>query len=80
MRWVFDELAITGCAASASQMGRLQTRWLSRLENLAALADLLGQWVDKLHQRRPPRTIVLDMDSSNRAFGCTVGSNSQRRR
>ncbi len=29
-----------------------------------ALADLPGQWVDKVHQRRPPKTIVLDMDSS----------------
>jgi Transposase DDE domain group 1 len=38
--------------------------WLTRPENLAALADLPGQWVDKVHQRRPPKMIVLDMDSS----------------
>jgi hypothetical protein len=37
---------------------------LSRPENLAALADLPGQWIDKVHQRRPPRIVVLDMDSS----------------
>ena len=46
--------AITGSAASASQMGRFETKWLSLPENLAALADLPGQWIDKVHQRRPP--------------------------
>jgi hypothetical protein len=52
MRWVVGGRAITGCAASASQMGRFETKWLSRPENLAALADLAGQWIDKVHQRR----------------------------
>jgi Transposase DDE domain group 1 len=33
-------------------------------ENLAALADLPCQGIDKVHQRRPPKTVVLDMDSS----------------
>jgi hypothetical protein len=84
MRWVVGDRAITGFAASASQMGRFETKLLSRPENLAALADLPGQWVDKVHQRRPPRIVVLDMDSSesptygeqegsayNGHFGCT---------
>jgi hypothetical protein len=84
MRWVVGDRAITGSAASASQMGRFETKWLSRPENLSALADLPGQWIDKVHQRRPPKTIVLDMDSSesptygeqegsayNGHFGCT---------
>jgi hypothetical protein len=39
MRWVGDH-AISGSAASASQMGRFETKWLSRPENHAALADL----------------------------------------
>ena len=56
MRWVVGDRAITGSAASASQMGRFETKWLSRPENLAALADLPGQWIDKVHQRRPPKT------------------------
>jgi hypothetical protein len=64
MRWVVGDRAITGVAASASQMGRFETKWLSRPENLAALAALPGQWIDKVHQRRPPRIVVLDMDSS----------------
>src|SRR5271170_5336318 len=84
MRWVVGEGAVTGSAASASQMGRFETEWLTRPENLAALADLPGQWIDKVHQRRPPRIVVLDMDSSesptygeqegsayNGHFGCT---------
>jgi DDE family transposase len=64
MRWVVGDRAINGAAASASQMGRFETKWLCRSENLAALADLAGEWIDKVHQRRPPRMIVLDMDSS----------------
>ena len=64
MRRVVGDRAVTGSAVSASQMGRLETKWLSRPENLAALADLLRQWIDKVRQRRPPKTIVLDMDSS----------------
>jgi hypothetical protein len=40
MRWVVGDRAITESAASASQMGRFETKWLSRPENLAALADL----------------------------------------
>jgi len=84
MRWVVGDRAIIGSAASASQMGRFDTKWLSRPENLAALANLPAEWIDKVHQRRPPRIIVLDMDSSesptygeqegsayNGHFGCT---------
>jgi hypothetical protein len=47
MRWVVGDRAITGFAASASQMGRFETKWLSRPANLAALADLSGQWIDR---------------------------------
>src|SRR6476469_3010807 len=64
MRWVVGGRAIAGSAASASQMGRFETKWLSRPENLIALADLPGQWIDKVRRRRAPKTIVLDMDSS----------------
>src|SRR3954463_1141047 len=49
MRWVVGDRAISGSAASASQMGRFETKWLSRPENLTALADLPGQWIDKVH-------------------------------
>src|SRR6266851_2504497 len=43
--------------------------------NDAALAALPGDWIDTVHQRRPPRTIVLDMDSSESpTFGAQEGS------
>jgi hypothetical protein len=64
MRWVVGDRAISGSAASASQMGRFETKWLSRPENLTALADLPGQWIDKVRRRRGPKIIILDMDSS----------------
>ena len=64
MRWVVRDRAIQGAAASASQMGRFETEWLTRPENVTALADLPGRWIVKVHTRRPPRIIVLDMDSS----------------
>jgi hypothetical protein len=56
--------AASGAVASPSQMGRFEIRWLTAERNLAALADLSGQWIDRVHGRRPPRGIVLDMDSS----------------
>src|SRR5215204_4127850 len=64
MRWVVGDRAISGSAASASQMGRFETKWLSRPENLTALIDLPGQWIDKVRRWRVPKTLVLDMDSS----------------
>lgn len=64
MRWIIGGKAARGCAASASQMGRFETRWLKAEENLSALTDLSGGWIDRVHASRPPRGILLDMDSS----------------
>jgi len=50
--------------ASASAMGRFETEKLARPDNLAALADLPRRWIDAIHDRRPPKSITLDMDSS----------------
>ena len=75
MRWVVGDRAISGSAASASQMGRFETKWLSRPENLTALADLPGQWIDKVRRRRGPKTIILDMDlSESPTYGEQEGS------
>jgi hypothetical protein len=76
MRWVVGGGAPTGQAASASQMGRFETEWLARPENLAALAALPGQWIDAVHQRRQPRVIVLDMDSSESPTPACAGAGS----
>ena len=64
MRWIVGGRAAHGSAASPSQMGRCETRWLTAEKNLLALADLSGRWIDIVHGRRPPRGIMLDMDSS----------------
>jgi hypothetical protein len=64
MRWIVGGKAASDCAASPSQMGRFETKWLAAEKNLSALADLSGQWIDRVHDRRPPRGILLDMDSS----------------
>src|SRR5215472_10277673 len=64
MRWIVGGKAVVGRAASPSQIGRFETQWLATDKNLSALADLSGQWIDLVHDRRPPRGIVFDMDSS----------------
>ena len=54
MRWVVGDRAITGPAASASQMGRFETAWLTRPQKLAALIDLPGR--DKCSSRSSPQS------------------------
>ena len=84
IRAVVDRTGLDRQAASTSQMGRFETGWLTSEANLAALADLSGTWIDRVHARRPRTTIVLYMDSSvsethgaqedsayNGHFGCT---------
>ena len=39
-------------AASSSQMGRFETGWLATDANLAALTDLSGTWIDRVHARK----------------------------
>ena len=64
MRQLIGGRAVKRGAASANAMGRFETKMLTRPENLAALADLPGRWIDAVHDRRPPKSITLDMDSS----------------
>jgi len=64
MRQLVGGRAIKYGAASASAMGRFETAMLTQPGNLAAIADLPGRWIDAVHDRRPPKSITLDMDSS----------------
>jgi len=64
MRQLIGGRAVKNSAASASAMGRFETEMLTQPDNLAALADLPGRWIDMVHDRRPPTVITLDMDSS----------------
>jgi len=84
MRWIIGGKAAKGSGASPSQMGRFETNWLAKPENLATLTDLSGSWIDQVAKRRSCKRVVLDLDSSvspthgdqeksvwNRHFGCT---------
>ncbi len=61
IRWIVGGHAVTKQAASASQMGRFETEVLATGQNLAALTELSGQWIDRVHDRRPPKMIILDV-------------------
>ena len=63
MRWIVGGKAAQGRAASPSQMGRLRRAGYGCRTSLL-LPILSGQWIDIVHGRRPPKGIVLDMDSS----------------
>jgi hypothetical protein len=84
MRWIVGGKAIERQTASTSQMGRFETELLATDANIEALTDMNGMWIDRVHDRRPPKMIILDMDSSvspthgeqegtayNGHFGCT---------
>lgn len=75
MRAVVDRQGLDRAGASTSQMGRFETAWLTTEANLAALADLSGAWIDRVHACRPQTTVVLDIDSSVSAtHGAQEGS------
>ena len=71
-------------AASTSEMSRFETQMLTKPENLSALTDMSGQWIDRVNRRVGMKKLILDMDSSesptygkqegsafNGHFGCT---------
>jgi hypothetical protein len=75
MRQVVGERAKNKTAGSVSQMGRFETEILTQPQNLKVLMNRPGQWVDKVHQHKPIKEIILDMDSSGSpTFGRQEGS------
>ena len=54
MRAIVGREGMDRPAASTSQMGRFETEWLASEANLAALTDLSGVWIDRVHGRRRP--------------------------
>ena len=64
MRHVVGGRAADRQGASTSQVGRFETDVLTHRDNLEALMNVPGQWVDKIQQRRPIQKLILDMDSS----------------
>ncbi|MFQ5974149.1 MAG: IS1380 family transposase [Alphaproteobacteria bacterium] len=75
MRHVVGGRALDRTAASTSQVGRFETEVLTDPDNLAALMAMPGQWVDRIHERRPMKKLILDMDSSvSETYGQQEGS------
>jgi hypothetical protein len=64
MRHVAGGRAIERSAASTSVMSRFETEILTQPNNLGLLMNLVGEWVDRVHQRKSHKKIILDMDSS----------------
>ena len=58
MRWVVGGRAVAKQAASASRMRRFETESLAADENLAELADVSGNWIDRVHDRNPSKLIA----------------------
>ena len=54
MRGIVGGKAASGVAASPSEMGRFETRWLTAERNIAALADVSGQWITPPHRSALP--------------------------
>ncbi len=84
MRRVVSGCVVERTAASTSQMGRFETEVLTMTDNLKALMQLSGKWIDRIRSTEFRKQIVLDMDSSvsetygnqegsayNGHFGCT---------
>ena len=75
MRQLLGGRAKERAAASTSLMGRFETEILTQSKNLELLTNLPGVWVDRVHQRKPPKQIILDMDSSDSpTYGHQEGS------
>jgi hypothetical protein len=75
MRAIVGREGLGRPAASTSQMGRLETEWLAADANLAALMDMSGAWIDRVHGCRPPDGIILDLDSSESpTYGAQEGA------
>ena len=84
MRQIVGGRADWQLAASTSEMSRFETQMLTKPENLTALTDMSGQWIDQVNRRVGMIKLILDMDSSesptygkqegsafNGHFGCT---------
>ena len=62
-------------AASTSEVGRFETEILDTKDNLRKLMDLSGHWIDTVHERKPLKTLILDMDSSvSETYGSQEGT------
>ena len=67
---IYEDLAELGYGGGYDAVRRYAKAWRRRRSwsvtdnNLAALTDLSGVWIARVHKHKPPKMIVLDMDSS----------------
>jgi len=71
MRNVVGGIAKERTAASRSLMRRFETEILAQSKNLDLLTNPPGVWVDRAHQRKPLKQIILDMDGICHAAAAT---------
>jgi hypothetical protein len=65
MRAIVDRMGPDRIAALTNQMARFETQWLASEDNLS------GSWIERVHEHKAPKMIVLDMDSSeSRRMAC----------
>ena len=64
MRVIVDRKVLDRMAASSSRIGGFETDWLTTESNLAAPSESSGVCIDRVHDRHPPKPIILKMDSS----------------
>ncbi len=71
LRYRFDRLmvvrvvggrAVERSAASTSLMSRFETEILTQPENLEALMNLPGIWVDRVHKGTPLKQVILESE------------------
>jgi hypothetical protein len=76
MRWIVGGKAVSGFGRPRRAKWVASRRsGLPGLRTLLPFSDLPGHWIDRVHSRRPPKGIVLDMDSSvSPIFGEQEGS------
>ena len=72
-------------ATTVARSWRFETEFLATDENFIALVELSGQWIDRLHDRRTPKMIVLDPGTcpgtpvTSRIFWCGIANRQQLR-
>ncbi len=78
MRTIVDSRGLDRNAASTSEMGRFETEWLTSAGNFAALVDLPGVWIDRVHAYRPPGQVCAAVLCELQLSGWKLGQEAAR--
>ena len=76
LRYILGGKVTDTVAASSSEIGRFETQYLTQPDNLNVLKNINRSWIDKAHQNRKLKNIILDIDSSeSEVYGNQEGAN-----